>query len=135
MSTDPRSLDPQLLFSTDLPQTGPDKAALSALETHVANASGASKAHVIMHFKAVGATPVLKQKVMKLSAGSHFQAVTRNLKKLLGMKQGDPLFTYINSSFAPAPDEVLGNLYNSFGTQVGEMRQLIVYYSTTPAWG
>ncbi|KAF8138102.1 hypothetical protein K438DRAFT_1996421 [Mycena galopus ATCC 62051] len=117
MSTDYRSLDPQLLFSTDLPQTGPDKAALSALETHVANASGASKAHVIMHFKAVGATPVLKQ------------------KKLLGMKQGDPLFTYINSSFAPAPDEVLGNLYNSFGTQVGEMRQLIVYYSTTPAWG
>ncbi|KAJ7701610.1 ubiquitin-like protein Atg12 [Mycena olivaceomarginata] len=76
----------------------------------------------------VGNTPVLKQKLMKGAATSYFQDAVRNLKKKLGMKAGEPLFTYINSLFAPAPEEVLGNLYNSFGTQVGEMRQLIVYY-------
>ncbi|KAJ7892761.1 ubiquitin-like protein Atg12 [Mycena olivaceomarginata] len=83
----------------------------------------------------VGNTPVLKQNLFRLAATLPFQSVVSNLKKKLGMKAGDPLFTYINSTFAPAPDEVLGNLYSSFGTQVGGRRELIVHYSSTPAWG
>ncbi|KAJ7359249.1 ubiquitin-like autophagy protein Apg12-domain-containing protein, partial [Mycena albidolilacea] len=60
----------------------------------------------------VGNTPVLKQNLFRLAATLPFQSVVSNLKKKLGMKAGDPLFTYINSTFAPAPDEVLGNLYS-----------------------
>ncbi|KAJ7158351.1 ubiquitin-like autophagy protein Apg12-domain-containing protein [Mycena crocata] len=68
---------------------------------------------------AVGNAPVLKQTVLRLAAASPFQVVIRNLRKKLGMKAQDSLFTYINFAFAPAPDEVLGNLYKSSGTQVG----------------
>ncbi|KAF7360373.1 Ubiquitin-like protein ATG12 [Mycena venus] len=97
------------------------------LKLHVADASSSSAA-VVMRFMPVGNTPVLKQNVFRIAAASLFQAVIRSLKKKLGMKDGDPLFTYINSTFAPAPDEVLGNLYKSFGTQVGGRRELIVHY-------
>ncbi|KAJ7892764.1 hypothetical protein B0H14DRAFT_3427700 [Mycena olivaceomarginata] len=104
-----------LLVLGQLPQTGPDEAALTALKTHVAEAStgGASALQVVMRFMPVGNTPVLKQNLFRLAATLPFQSVVSNLKKKLGMKVGDPLFAYyINSTFAPAPDEVLGNLYS-----------------------
>lgn len=41
------------------------------------------------------------------------------------------LFLYINSSFAPAADEIISNLYACFAVD----NVLIVNYSMTPAWG
>lgn len=41
------------------------------------------------------------------------------------------LFLYVNSSFAPAGDEVVGNLFACFAVD----NTLIVNYSLTPAWG
>lgn len=31
--------------------------------------------------------------------------------------EADPQFTYINAAFAPAPDDIVGNLYKCFGTE------------------
>ncbi|KAJ7108478.1 ubiquitin-like autophagy protein Apg12-domain-containing protein [Mycena epipterygia] len=117
------------------PTTPANDAGLTALETHVKQGLDAVAPPVIMRFMPVGNTPVLSPNVFRLPAASLFQVVVRSLRKKLGMKQGEPLFTYINFAFAPAPDEVLGNLFNSFGTPVGGTRQLIVHYSSTPAWG
>ncbi|KAG1802990.1 putative ubiquitin-like modifier [Suillus variegatus] len=57
--------------------------------------------------------------------------VIQFLRKELGWKAGDPLFTYINLAFSPAPDDTVSNLYKSFATE----GHLIVNYSTTAAWG
>ncbi|KAJ7754440.1 ubiquitin-like autophagy protein Apg12-domain-containing protein [Mycena metata] len=111
-----------------LEQTSPSPDALAALEAHTAQRAADASGAVVMRFMPVGNAPVLKQNVFRLAAASPFLVVVRNLRKKLGMGAGEALFTYINFAFAPAPDEVLGNLYNSFGTQVGGIRQLIVHY-------
>lgn len=45
---------------------------------------------------------------------------------------GDSVFLYVNSCFAPALDEVVGNLHRCFKDSKD---QLIVTYSMTPAFG
>ncbi|KAE9387907.1 hypothetical protein BT96DRAFT_1004700 [Gymnopus androsaceus JB14] len=49
----------------------------------------------------------------------------------LGYKGTEPLHTYINLAFSPAPDDTVANLFKSFQTD----NHLIVNYSTTAAWG
>ncbi|KAG2033910.1 putative ubiquitin-like modifier [Suillus americanus] len=86
---------------------------------------------VVVRFKAVGNAPIMRQNFYKITASNRFQAVIQFLRKELGWKAGDPLFTYINLAFSPAPDDTVSNLYKSFATE----GHLIVNYSTTAAWG
>ncbi|ORX40743.1 ubiquitin-like autophagy protein Apg12-domain-containing protein [Kockovaella imperatae] len=100
---------------------------LDALEHY--KTKDASK--VVVRFKSIGAAPIMKNNVFKVTAGNKFQAVIVFLRNQLGLKQSDPLFTYINAAFAPAPDDTVGNLFKCFGTE----GHLIVNYSNTQAWG
>ncbi|KAJ7485363.1 ubiquitin-like autophagy protein Apg12-domain-containing protein [Mycena latifolia] len=129
------SMNPLTLENLFPPTNPANDAGFAALKTHIKQGSDSPAPAVILRFMPVGNTPVLKQNVFRLAAASPFEVVVRNLRKKLGLKPQDPLCVYINFAFAPAPDEVLGNLYNSFGTQVGATRQLVVHYSSTPAWG
>ncbi|EXJ89242.1 autophagy-like protein 12 [Capronia epimyces CBS 606.96] len=86
---------------------------------------------VSVRFQPVGSAPILKQRVFKISASSRFSVVLNFLRKKLGVKEGDGLFLYVNSVFAPGLDEGVGNLFRCFKTD----DQLIVSYSTTPAFG
>ncbi|GAA5866657.1 hypothetical protein JCM8547_002713 [Rhodosporidiobolus lusitaniae] len=86
---------------------------------------------IVVRFKATGNAPILKQNFYKINASNKFERVIAFLRTQLGWKQSDALFLYINSSFSPAPDVTLGNLYNCFGTE----GHLIVNYSSTQAWG
>ncbi|KAL2917357.1 Ubiquitin-like protein [Polyrhizophydium stewartii] len=86
---------------------------------------------VVVRLKATGSAPILKQTFFKISAPSRFGKVINFLRKELGFKQRDSLFVYINSSFAPSPDETVANLYRCFAIE----GNLIVNYSVTPAWG
>ncbi|GAA5848750.1 hypothetical protein JCM3766R1_006589 [Sporobolomyces carnicolor] len=88
-------------------------------------------AKIIVRFKATGNAPIMKQNLFKISASHKFQAVHQFLRTQLNLKPADPLFLYINASFAPAPDEVVSSLFSSYGTE----GQLIVNYSSTQAWG
>ncbi|KAF7377778.1 Ubiquitin-like protein ATG12 [Mycena sanguinolenta] len=101
--------------------------ALSALETYKKR----DPSKVVVRFKAVGNAPIMKQNFYKITASNRFQAVIQFLRKELGWKAGDPLFTYINLAFSPAPDDTVSNLFKSFCTD----GHLIVNYSTTAAWG
>lgn len=100
---------------------------LNALETY--RKKDPSK--VVVRFKAVGNAPIMKQNFFKVTVSNRFQAVIQFLRKELGWKAGEPLFTYINLAFSPAPDDSVANLYRSFATD----GHLIVNYSTTAAWG
>ncbi|KAK0199999.1 APG12-domain-containing protein [Desarmillaria ectypa] len=104
---------------------------------------------VIVRFKAVGNAPIMKQNFFKITSSNRFQAVIQFLRKELAWKVGEPLHTYINLAFSPAPDDTVSNLYKvplvspvsssnaltrdiqSFATD----GHLIVNYSTTAAWG
>ncbi|KAH7105776.1 ubiquitin-like autophagy protein Apg12-domain-containing protein [Auriculariales sp. MPI-PUGE-AT-0066] len=86
---------------------------------------------IIVRFKAVGNAPIMKQNFYKITASNRFQAVIQFLRKELGWKAGDPLFTYINLAFSPAPDDTVANLFKLFQTE----GHLIVNYSSTAAWG
>ncbi|KAI4517058.1 APG12-domain-containing protein [Schizophyllum commune] len=101
--------------------------ALKALETYKKK----DPAKVVVRFKAVGNAPIMKQNFYKITSSNRFQAVIQFLRKELGWKAGDPLFTYINLAFSPAPDDTVSNLFKSFATD----GHLIVNYSTTAAWG
>ena len=86
---------------------------------------------VVVRFKAVGNAPIMKQNFYKITSSNRFQAVIHFLRKELGWTAGEPLFTYINLSFSPAPDDTVANLFKACGTD----GHLIVNYSTTQAWG
>jgi ubiquitin-like protein ATG12 len=87
---------------------------------------------IVVHFRATGSAPILKQQFFKISASYKFQAVVDFLKKQLAMGPGESLFLYVNSAFSPAPDEVVGNLHKSFQDAKGD---LVINYSTVAAWG
>ncbi|KAI9465823.1 putative ubiquitin-like modifier [Lactarius psammicola] len=101
---------------------------LAALESYKKKDS----VKVVVRFKAVGNAPIMKQNFFRVTVSNRFQAVIQFLRKELGWKTGEPLFTYINLAFSPAPDDTISNLYRkSFATD----GHLIVNYSTTAAWG
>ncbi|OAL26942.1 hypothetical protein AYO22_03886 [Fonsecaea multimorphosa] len=66
---------------------------------------------VSVRFQPVGSAPILKQRVFKISASSKFSVVLNFLRRKVGAKEGDGLFCYVNSVFAPGLDEGVGNLY------------------------
>ncbi|PSS08915.1 hypothetical protein PHLCEN_2v3405 [Hermanssonia centrifuga] len=81
--------------------------ALEALDTYKKK----DPSKVVVRFKAVGNAPIMRQNLYKITASNRFQAVIQFLRKELGWKAGDPLFTYINLAFAPAPDDTVSNLF------------------------
>eukprot|EP01128_Nolandella_sp_AFSM9_P010205 TRINITY_DN701_c3_g1_i1.p1 TRINITY_DN701_c3_g1~~TRINITY_DN701_c3_g1_i1.p1 ORF type:complete len:126 (+),score=26.77 TRINITY_DN701_c3_g1_i1:25-378(+) len=86
---------------------------------------------VIIFFKPVGAALQLKQSKFKLKATVTFQSVIAFLRKQLKSQPGDSLFLFINRSFQPTPEAVVSDLFKCFH----DKEKLVVYYSTTPAWG
>lgn len=69
---------------------------------------------VIVRFKPVGgsAPPMPPRRERStISATSRFEAVVAYLRRTLKVAESDSLFLYVNSTFAPALDEVVGNLW------------------------
>jgi ubiquitin-like protein ATG12 len=57
----------------------------------------------------IGSTPPLKPNVFKISQHQQFSTLIKFIGKKLKRKEG--VFVYLNNSFAPGPDEIIGNLY------------------------
>ncbi|KAF8995909.1 ubiquitin-like autophagy protein Apg12-domain-containing protein [Cyathus striatus] len=102
--------------------------AMSALKSYKAKDATVK---VVVLFKGVGNAPVLRQNMYQVTASNRFETVILFLRKKLGWSAQEPLYTYINSAFSPAPDDVVSSLFKAFGTE----GHLIVNYSTTMAWG
>lgn len=52
-----------------------------------------------------------KRELSRISAGQKFESVVAYLRRVLKVKDGEALFLYVNATFAPALDEVVGNLW------------------------
>ncbi|ORY61598.1 ubiquitin-like autophagy protein Apg12-domain-containing protein [Pseudomassariella vexata] len=122
--------------SPELPLTMTASAVLTGLphdaSSALASAGEFDQAKVVVRFKAVGSAPQLQSAVRKISAAQKFEAVVVFLRKALRVPANEGLFLYVNSAFAPALDEVVGNLHRCFKDSND---QLIVAYSITPAFG
>ncbi|KAI0316599.1 ubiquitin-like autophagy protein Apg12-domain-containing protein [Amylostereum chailletii] len=101
---------------------------MRALETYTKHKDTTK---VRVRFKAIGNAPIMKENLFKITTSNRFQAVIVFLRKELRWKADEPLHTYINFAFSPAPDDTVANLYKAFAVE----EQLIVNYSTTAAWG
>ncbi|KAL2926524.1 Ubiquitin-like protein ATG12 [Bienertia sinuspersici] len=66
---------------------------------------------VVIHLRATGDAPILKQQKFKVSGTDKFASVIDFLRRQL---HRDTLFVYINSAFSPNPDELVIDLYDIF---------------------
>ncbi|KAL9603812.1 MAG: hypothetical protein Q9219_000921 [cf. Caloplaca sp. 3 TL-2023] len=111
--------------------------ATSALEQATSAASSDVPEKVTIRLQPIGSAPQLRQKVFKISSRNRFETVVTFLRNRLfkkgdgGEPGGGMVFCYVNSVFAPGLDEGVGGLWRCFKTD----DQLIVAYSTTPAFG
>ncbi|KAK6507965.1 Ubiquitin-like protein [Arthrobotrys musiformis] len=115
------------------------------------NAFTPSTNKVTIRFLSIGSAPSLKKKVFTVTASKKFSFVVRFLRNNLGLDRplpstspsnsghlntssnpnGQSLFVYVNSTFAPSLDAEVGNLYNCFKSE----NQLVLNYCLTPAFG
>jgi len=120
----------------DIPLTLASSMILTSLPrdaaTALSTAGDLPKPKVAVHFKAVGSAPTLRKQVCSISSTQRFEVVVAYLRRVLKVGEMDSVFLYVNSSFAPALDEVVGNLHRCFKDSKD---QLIVTYSMTPAFG
>ncbi|KAL7275649.1 Ubiquitin-like protein [Rhizina undulata] len=86
---------------------------------------------VSVRFKAIGSAPHLNRDVYKIKTTQKFESVVKFLRDTLQISPADSIFLYINSSFAPALDENVGNLFDCFRID----DQLLVSYCMTAAFG
>lgn len=79
-------------------------------------------------FQPIGSIPQVKPAVCKISATQPFALVTKFLSRSLKV---DQVYCYINNSFAPNPQQVVGDLWSQFKVD----NELIVSYCGTVAFG
>eukprot|EP00937_MAST-01D_sp_MAST-1D-sp2_P007243 g7243.t1 len=86
---------------------------------------------VRIHLRPVGGAPIMKKNKFLVRGEDTFLAVQKFLHKMLRIKEGEPLFLFCNSAFAPAPDEEIRSLFECF--QVNN--ELVINYQIAGAWG
>ncbi|KAH8297691.1 hypothetical protein KR054_005676 [Drosophila jambulina] len=71
-------------------------------------------------------------KYLKLDANEQIASTPKNLPRTFISSQFVILqFLYVNQTFAPAPDQIIKNLYECHGTN----GKLVLYYCKNQAWG
>lgn len=98
----------------------------------LAASGGFPQEKVVVRFRAVGASPPLRRDVVKVTSTHKFEAVVAHLRKTLKVQDTESVFLYVNNTFAPALDEVVGNLWRCFKDSHDHLN---VAYSMTPAFG
>lgn len=107
---------------------GPARAAADTLEAAPSLSSACEGGKVVVLLKATGDAPILKQSKFKVNATDRVAKVADFVRK--NVKKG-AVYLYIASTFQPASDRLLGDLFDSYGTG----GKLVFQYATTPAWG
>lgn len=101
--------------SPDLPLTMTASTVLMTLPRDataaLAAAGGFPQEKVVVRFKPVGSAPPIRRELVKVASAHKFESVVAYLRKTLKVKEAESVFLYVNNTFAPALDEVVGNLW------------------------
>ncbi|KAF7843588.1 ubiquitin-like protein ATG12 [Senna tora] len=111
----------------------------------MASESPSSVRKVVVHLRATGDAPILKQAKFKIPGTDKFAKVIDFLRRQL---HRETLFVYVNSAFSPNPDEAVIDLYNNIASLIcvclvaflviqnfGIDGKLVVNYACSMAWG
>lgn len=90
------------------------------------------KVKINILLKAVGNTPIMKQKNWSLDANNNIAWLSSFIRKYLKIPNSQSLFLFVNQAFSPSPDQTIQNLKNCYAP--GDQK-LVIHYSTTNAWG
>lgn len=82
----------------------------------------------LIKFQAIGNVPPIRPAVCRISASQPFAVITGFLRRRLHV---DSVYCYLNNSFAPSPDQLVGQLFDEFHTK----DELIVSYCGSVAFG
>ena len=93
----------------------------------------------MIQFRATGGSrdglvvPLLKIKKVKVKASECVHSIAKFLRAQLGgdFPADHAIFLYVNGTFSPGPEAVVGDLCKCFGRK-GELE---INYAVTPAWG
>ncbi|XP_078035631.1 autophagy-related 12 [Augochlora pura] len=89
------------------------------------------KAKIDILLKATGNAPIMKQKKWTVAQDSSIGKISDFVRRYLKLETSEKLFLYVNQTFAPAPDQMLKNLYDCYGAD----GKLILHYCKSQAWG
>ncbi|OAD60683.1 Ubiquitin-like protein ATG12 [Eufriesea mexicana] len=89
------------------------------------------KAKIDILLKATGNAPIMKQKKWSVSQDYCIGRISDFIRRYLKLDANEKLFLYVNQTFAPAPDQVVKNLYDCYGAD----GKLILHYCKSQAWG
>lgn len=103
--------------SPDLPLTMTASTVLMTLPRDataaLAAAGGFPQEKIVVRFKPVGSAPPIRRELLKVGSVHKFESVVAYLRKTLKVSDTESVFLYINNTFAPALDEVVGNLWRA----------------------
>ncbi|XP_076183475.1 autophagy-related 12 isoform X2 [Ptiloglossa arizonensis] len=94
-------------------------------------AASKDKAKIGILLKATGNAPIMKQKKWSVSQDYSIGRISDFVRRYLKLDSNEKLFLYVNQTFAPAPDQVVKNLYDCYGAD----GKLILHYCKSQAWG
>ncbi|CAN0316247.1 unnamed protein product [Lampetra fluviatilis] len=109
-------------------EPGAAEAAAEVAATPTPPLPGARK-KVDVLLKAVGDAPIMKQKKWSVETGKTVAWIIQFVRKYIKCDAADSLFLYVNQSFAPAPDQDVGTLFECFGSD----GKLVLHYCKTQA--
>jgi len=66
---------------------------------------------VVVRFRPIGNAPTLNREVFRIGAAQKLETVASFVRGKLRVRDTESVFLYVNSSFAPSLDEVVGNLH------------------------
>ncbi|KDR19407.1 autophagy protein 12-like [Zootermopsis nevadensis] len=127
--------DTQKSDNPDVSETGSDAGEppneSQQADSTVAEGTKSDKQKIDILLKATGNAPIMKKKKWAVDPERKIGWITEFMKKYLKLDRSEYLFLYVNQSFAPAPDHIVKNLYDCYGTD----GKLVLHYCKSQAWG
>ncbi|KAH8345938.1 hypothetical protein KR067_011795 [Drosophila pandora] len=86
---------------------------------------------VCVLLNATGNVPIIKKRTWTVDPNKTVSWIQKFIHKYLKLDANEQIFLYVNQTFAPAPDQIIKNLYECHGTN----GKLVLYYCKNQAWG
>ncbi|KAK3908224.1 Ubiquitin-like protein ATG12 [Frankliniella fusca] len=112
--------------SESLPSEPPS---LSGVADSPSKTNKSNKIDILL--KATGNAPIMKTKKWAVDKDKKIGWIIDFIKKYLKLEPSESLFLYVNQAFAPAPDQIVRNIYDCYGSD----GKLVLHYCKSQAWG
>ncbi|XP_023035009.1 autophagy protein 12-like [Drosophila willistoni] len=89
------------------------------------------KDKICILLNATGNVPIIKKRTWTVDPNKTVSWIQKFIHKYLKLDASEQIFLYVNQTFAPAPDQIIKNLYDCHGTN----GKLVLYYCKNQAWG